>query len=31
MDYSYRWRVKNGNANLYGNQPGTDDFFFFFS
>lgn len=25
--FTYRWRVKNGNANLYGNQPGTDDFF----
>ena len=19
--FTYRWRVKNGNANLYGNQP----------
>ena len=25
--FTYRWRVKNGNANLFGNQPGTDDFF----
>ena len=25
--FTYSWRVKNGNANLYGNQPGTDDFF----
>ena len=24
--YSYVWRVKNGNANLFANQPGTDDF-----
>ena len=25
--FTYRWRVKNANANLFGNQPGTDDFF----
>ena len=24
--FSYKWRVKNGNGNLYGNQPGVDDF-----
>ena len=24
--YSYEWKVKNGNANLYANQPGVDDF-----
>ena len=24
--FTYKWRVKNGNANLYGNQGGTDDF-----
>ena len=25
--FTYRWRVKNANANLFGNQPGIDDFF----
>ena len=25
--FTYRWRVKNANANLFANQPGTDDFF----
>ena len=24
--FEYEWRVKNGNANIYGNQPGIDDF-----
>ncbi len=24
--YSYQWKVKNGNANIFGNQPGIDDF-----
>ncbi len=24
--YSYQWKVKNGNANIFGNQPGVDDF-----
>ena len=24
--FSYKWRVKNGNGNLYGKQPGVDDF-----
>ena len=24
--FNYKWRVKNGNANLFGNQPGVDDF-----
>ena len=24
--FSYKWRVKNGNGNRYGNQPGVDDF-----
>ena len=24
--FTYKWRVKNGNANIYGNQPGIDDF-----
>ena len=24
--YTYKWKVKNGNGNLFGNQPGTDDF-----
>lgn len=24
--FSYRWRVKNGNANIFTNQPGIDDF-----
>ena len=25
--FEYEWRVKNGNANIYGQQPGIDDFF----
>ena len=25
--FEYEWKVKNGNANIYGNQPGIDDFF----
>ena len=25
--FTYRWRVKNGNANLYGNQPAQMTFF----
>ena len=24
--FEYEWRVKNGNANIYANQPGIDDF-----
>ena len=24
--FTYKWRVKNGNANIYTNQPGIDDF-----
>ena len=24
--FEYEWRVKNGNANLFANQPGVDDF-----
>ena len=24
--FEYEWRVKNGNANIFGNQPGIDDF-----
>ena len=24
--FSYKWRVKNGNANIYAQQPGIDDF-----
>ena len=24
--FTYAWRVKNGNANIYGAQPGIDDF-----
>ena len=24
--YSYEWKVKNGNANIFGQQPGIDDF-----
>ena len=24
--FTYKWRVKNGNANIYQNQPGIDDF-----
>jgi len=24
--FTYKWRVKNGNANLFANQTGTDDF-----
>jgi len=24
--FTYKWKVKNGNGNLFGNQPGTDDF-----
>ena len=25
--FEYEWRVKNGNANIFGQQPGIDDFF----
>ena len=25
--FEYEWKVKNGNANLFGQQPGIDDFF----
>ena len=24
--FEYEWKVKNGNANIFGNQPGIDDF-----
>ena len=24
--FEYEWKVKNGNANIFGNQPGVDDF-----
>ncbi len=24
--FEYEWRVKNGNANIFANQPGVDDF-----
>ena len=24
--FTYKWRVKNGNANIYAQQPGIDDF-----
>ena len=24
--FEYEWRVKNGNANIFGQQPGIDDF-----